>query len=113
MTWDCIPAADRIRTQNYATNPLFSISRAVLRNTKYGAVVQPEEAISVMDGIRMFTSWADYSGFQENTRGSIEPGKLADLVVLSGDPLTVPHEKLMDLNVDMTVLDGEIAYQRQ
>jgi predicted amidohydrolase YtcJ len=105
--------SDTLGTQNYATNPLFSISRAVLRTTKYGALVQPEEAISVLDGIRMFTTWAAYSGFQEKTRGSIETGKLADLVVLSGNPLTVPHEKLMDLNVDMTVLDGKIVYRRQ
>jgi len=104
--------SDTLGTQNFATNPLFSISVAVNRKTKYGQPANPEEAISRMDAIRMFTIWAAYGGFQEKTRGSIETGKLADLVVLSGDPLTTPSEHILDLNVDYTILDGKIAYQR-
>ena len=104
--------SDTLGTQNFATNPLFSISVAVNRKTKYGQPANPEEAISRMDAIRMFTTWAAYGGFQEKTRGSIETGKLADLVVLSGDPLTVPAEHILDLNVDYTILDGKIAYKR-
>jgi predicted amidohydrolase YtcJ len=104
--------SDTLGTQNFATNPLFSISVAVNRKTKYGSPANPEEAISRMDAIRMFTIWAAYGGFQEKTRGSIETGKLADLVVLSGDPLTVPAEHILDLNVDYTILDGKITYQR-
>jgi predicted amidohydrolase YtcJ len=103
--------SDTLGTQNFATNPLFSLSVAVNRKTKYGQPANPEEAISRMDAIRMFTTWAAYAGFQEKTRGSIENGKLADLVVLSGDPLTVPAEHILDLNVDYTIVDGKIAYQ--
>jgi len=105
--------SDTLGTQNFATNPLFSISVAVNRKTKYGQPANPEEAISRMDAIRMFTTWAAYGGFQEKTRGSIETGKLADLVVLSGDPLTVPAEQILDLHVDYTILDGKVAYQRK
>jgi predicted amidohydrolase YtcJ len=105
--------SDTLGTQNFATNPLFSISVAVNRKTKYGKPANPEEAISRMDAIRMFTTWAAYAGFVEKTRGSIEPGKLADLVVLSGDPLTAAPERILDLNVDYTILDGKVAYQRQ
>ena len=65
-----------------------------------------------MDAIRMFTTWAAYGGFQEKTRGSIETCNLADLVVLSADPLTVLAEHILDLKVDYTILDGKIAYQR-
>jgi hypothetical protein len=104
--------SDTLGTQNFATNPLFSVSVAVNRKTKYGQPANPEEAISRMDAIRMFTIWAAYGGFQEKTRGSIETGKLADLAVLSGDPLTVPAEHLLDLTVDYTILDGKIAYQQ-
>ncbi len=104
--------SDTLGTQNFATNPLFSISAAVDRKTKYGQLVDPDEAISRMDAIRMFTIWAAYAGFQEKTRGSIEMGKLADLAVLSGDPMTAPAEHILDLNVDYTILDGKIAYQR-
>jgi len=103
--------SDTLGTQNFATNPQFSLSVAVNRMTKYGQPANPEEAISRMDAIRMFTTWAAYAGFQEKTRGSIENGKLADLVVLSGDPLTVPAEHILDLNVDYTIVDGKIAYQ--
>jgi predicted amidohydrolase YtcJ len=56
---------------------------AANRKTKYGQPANPDEAISRMDAIRMFTIWAAYGGFQEKTRGSIE-----------------------------TILDGKIAYQR-
>jgi predicted amidohydrolase YtcJ len=105
--------SDTLGTQNFATNPLFAISVAVNRKTKYGGLANPEEAISRMDAIRMCTIWAAYSGFQEKSRGSIEIGKLADLVVLSGDPLTAPAGHILDLNVDYTILDGKVAYQRQ
>src|SRR5262245_3585544 len=104
--------SDTLGTQNFATNPWFSISVAVNRKTKYGKVVQPDEAISVMDAIRMQTIWAAFAGFQEKDKGSIEVGKLADLAVVSSDPLTVPHEQLADIKTDITVLDGKIAYQR-
>lgn len=92
---------------------MFSIARAVNRDTKYGAIVQPEEAVSVMDGIRMFTIWAAYANFMEKTQGSIEVGKLADLVVLGQDPLQVSANKLADIPVDMTIIDGKVAYQRR
>jgi len=104
--------SDTLGTQNFATNPWFSISVAVNRKTKYGAVVQPEEAIPVMDAIRMQTIWAAFAGFQEKDKGSIEVGKLADLVVVSGDPLTLPHAQLADVQTDLTVLDGKIVYRR-
>jgi predicted amidohydrolase YtcJ len=105
--------SDTLGTQNFATNPLFAMSVAVNRKTKYGGLANPEETISRMDAIRMCTIWAAYSGFIEKSRGSIEMGKLADLVVFSGDPLTVPAEHIFDLNVDYTILDGKVAYQRQ
>ena len=105
--------SDTLGTQNFATNPLFAISVAVNRKTKYGGLANPEEAISRMDAIRMCTIWAASSGFQEKSRGSIENGKLADLVVLSGDPLTVPPEHILDLKVDYTILDGKVAYERR
>jgi predicted amidohydrolase YtcJ len=105
--------SDTLGTQNFATNPLFSISVAVNRKTKYGTPVEPEEAIGVLDAIKMFTIWAAYAGFEEKVKGSIEVGKLADLVVLSGDPLTVPEEKLTELHADIVVLDGKVAYRKE
>jgi len=105
--------ADTLGTQNFATDPLFALARSVRRDTKYGALVHPEEAISPMDAIRMFTIWAARAGFLEQSRGSIEVGKLADLVVLSADPLTTPPAQLDRVVVDTTILDGQVAYQRR
>jgi predicted amidohydrolase YtcJ len=104
---------DTIGTQNFATYPLFSIARAVHRDTKYGAIVQSQEAISVMDGIRMFTIWSARANFLDRQLGSIEVGKLADFVVLGSDPLTTPQEHLGEIPVDMTILDGNVAFTRQ
>jgi predicted amidohydrolase YtcJ len=104
--------SDTLGTQNFATDPMFSISVAVNRKTKYGTPVQTDEAIPVMDAIRMFTIWAAYAGFEEKVKGSIEPGKLADLVALSEDPLTAAPEALAGIHADFVVLDGKVAYER-
>lgn len=103
---------DTIGTQNFATNPFFSIARAVNRDSKYGTIVQPDEAIPVMDAIRMFTIWSAEANFLEKDMGSIEVGKLADFVVLDADPLTIPKAKVGTVKVDMTIVDGRIAYER-
>ncbi|MGH9321826.1 MAG: amidohydrolase [Vicinamibacteria bacterium] len=104
--------SDTLGTMTRAINPWFPISRAILRTSHDGTEVDPHEAISVMDGIRMHTIWAAYSGFEEKAKGSIEVGKLADLVVLSGDPLTQPADRLLGLRVEMTIVDGKITYAR-
>lgn len=103
---------DNVGTQPFATNPLFSIQRAVARDTKYGKIVQPEQAITVMEAIKMFTIWAAEANFLEKSLGSIEPGKLADFVVLGRDPLTTPKTKLSEIPVEMTILDGKVRYDR-
>jgi predicted amidohydrolase YtcJ len=95
-----------------AINPWFPITRAVLRTARDGTEVDPQEAITVMDGIRMHTLWAAESGFEEKLKGSIEVGKLADLVVVSKDPLGVSADQLLELRAEMTIVDGKIAFRR-
>ena len=84
----------------------------VARKTWDGALVSPEEAISVMDAIKVFTINAAYAGFEEDIKGSIEPGKLADLTVLHEDILSVDSDTIKDIQVDYTIVNGEIVYQR-
>jgi len=103
---------DTVGTQPFATNPMFSIQRAVNRDTKYGKIVQPEQGITVMEAIKMFTIWSAEANFMEKSRGSIELGKLADFVVLGADPLTAPKAKLSEIPVEMTILDGSVRYDR-
>ncbi len=93
-------------------NPLIQIYEAVTRRTRNGVIVGPEEAIGVMEAIRLYTWNGAYLGREEHFKGSIEPGKLADLVVLDRDPLSVPVEELKDIKVVMTIVDGRIVYQR-
>lgn len=104
-------APDMTGSQRENSNPLFSVERAVARTTKYGTVVQPEEAVSVLDGIRMFTRWSAYANFLETSRGTIEVNKLADLVVLRTDPFTAAPDALDDIAVDLTILDGRIVHR--
>ncbi len=104
--------SDTLGTMTRAINPWFPITRAVLRTSRDGTEVDPQEAITVMDGIRMHTLWAAESGFEEDIKGSIEVGKLADLVVVSGDPLSVSPDRLLDLRAEITIVDGKVAFRR-
>lgn len=65
-----------------------------------------------MDALRLYTINGAYASFEESIKGSIEPGKLADMVVLDRDILTIPHEELKDMKVEMTLVGGEIVYQK-
>ncbi len=95
---------------NYS--PFVQIYEAVSRKTSSGQIVAQEEAISVMDAIRIYTWNGAYLGKEEALKGSIEIGKLADMVVIDKDILSVPYEEIMDIQVMMTIVGGEIVYQR-
>lgn len=93
-------------------NPLIQIYEAVTRKTRTGQVVGSDEAITVMDAIRLYTWNGAYLGKEEGIKGSIEPGKLADMVVLDRDILSVPHEEIKDIKVLMTIAGGNVVYRR-
>jgi predicted amidohydrolase YtcJ len=73
-------------------------------------VINPEERISLEEAIRAVTITPAYSTFQEDLKGSIEVGKLADLVVLGRDLLTVPPLEIKDIPVMRTMIGGEFLY---
>ncbi len=72
-----------------------------------------EEAVSREDAIRMYTANGPYLSWEENIKGTLEPGKLADFVVIDRDPLTVPEKELMTMNFDQTWLGGKLVYERK
>ena len=70
----------------------------------------PEQAVSREQALRMFTSNAAYAAFEENDKGSIEVGKLADFTVLSADIMKIPAPEILKARCEMTVIGGEIVY---
>jgi predicted amidohydrolase YtcJ len=94
-------------------NPFLTMYTAVTRRTESGAIVGGDEAVSREDALRMMTSAAARFSFDEKTRGSIEPGKLGDFVVLDNDLLTCPPERLRAVRADVTVIGGKVAYERR
>jgi len=93
-------------------NPLNGVYAAVSRTTETGQKLLPEECISTLKALWMYTMGGAYASFEESTKGSIVPGKLADLVLLSGNPIEIPPEDIKDLEVEMTIVDGEIVWRR-
>ncbi len=96
-------------------NPLFGIYAAVTRRTSDNKNPEgwiPEEKISVEDAVRCYTLNSAYAGFQEKILGSIETGKLADMIVLSEDIFSISPERIKDVKIEMTIFNGEIIYRK-
>ena len=94
------------------SEPLVGIWAAVNRRVELtGEQLGVEQCISVEEALRMFTLESAYLTFDENIKGSIEPGKLADLVVLGEDIMRVPQMHIKDIPILMTVMDGNIVYK--
>ena len=97
-------------------NAIVGIYAAVTRQTLDGGNPMgwiPKQKISVVDAIKGYTINNAYAAFEEKEKGSIEPGKLADMVVLSDDILTIKPEKIQNVKVLMTVFDGKIVYEKK
>jgi len=92
-------------------NPFLTLYVAVTRRTQGGQVIGPEQAISREDALRMMTANAAWLSFEENRKGSIEVGKLGDLVVLSDDYLACPPERIKEIRALVTVLGGNVVYE--
>jgi hypothetical protein len=92
-------------------NPFLTMAVAVTRRAENGLVIGPEQAVTRQEALRMMTRDAAYLAFEEHRRGSIEPGKLGDLVVLSEDFMAAPPERIRDLRAVMTVLGGVVVHE--
>lgn len=94
------------------SDPLVGIYAAVTRRAENGQEVLPEEAVTVAQALAMYTASAAYASFEEKEKGTIAPGKLADMVVLNGDPTRLPLEEIRDIGVEMTIIGGEVVWER-
>ncbi len=96
-------------------SPIVGVYAAVTRRTIDGKTPQgwvPEQRITVEEALRAYTSGAAYAAFEEKEKGSLEPGKLADFVVLSADPFAVRLEEIEGVQVEKTVVGGRVVYGR-
>jgi len=93
-------------------DPLIAIQSMVTRRSSSGQVLGPEQKISVEEALRIYTMGSAYAAFEEQRKGSIETGKLADFVLLSDDPRRVDPERIMEIQVEETIVGGKSVYTR-
>lgn len=105
-----VPVA--LSADGHPQNPLYGVYAAVVRETEAGHVLGRGEAVSVLEALRAYTRTSAYSMFEEDRRGSLQPGKLADLIVLDRDLLTGPPSEIKDARVLLTIKNGAVAVDR-
>ncbi|MGB8952305.1 MAG: amidohydrolase [Candidatus Aminicenantales bacterium] len=93
-------------------DPLASFYASVTRKLKDGTVFYPDQRMSREEALRSYTLDGAYAGFQEDILGSLSPGKLADITVLSQDIMTVPEEEILKTEILYTIVGGKILYQK-
>jgi predicted amidohydrolase YtcJ len=99
-------------SDNLPIGPMVGLYAAVTRKGQSGTLIGPEEAVTIEEAIRMYTANGAYLTWEEDSKGTIEVGKLADMIVLDADPLTIPAEDLLEINVDLTMVGGKVVYER-
>ena len=93
-------------------SPVASYYATVSRKLDDGSVFYPAQWLSRLDALRTYTINAAYAAFEEDLKGSLTPGKLADITVLSKNTLTVPEEEIPSTEVVYTIVGGRVMYQR-
>jgi predicted amidohydrolase YtcJ len=94
-------------------NPLWAFYHWISRDTITGGVLGADQRISRQEALRLQTLGGAYLTFEEKTKGTIEPGKLADLVILPGDIMTMPEAEIPRMQVLMTMVGGKIVHQQE
>jgi predicted amidohydrolase YtcJ len=97
-------------SDNLPIGPMVGLYAAVTRKGESGKVFGPEEAVSMKDAITMYTRNGAFLTREEKIKGSLEAGKLADMIVLPENPLAVSPDKVLRMKVDMTIVGGKVLY---
>jgi len=92
-------------------NSMRVLDATVSRRSRSGDIIGPQHRVPVIDALKALTIWAAYQYFEESEKGSIEVGKLADLVILSDDPTEVDPERLDSIKVTETIKEGETVFR--
>src|SRR5699024_8912877 len=105
-----IPAAIASDCPVIDFSPMRGIHAAIKRKSDSGKIIGEQQTISLIEAIRMYTINGAYASFEENIKGSVEPGKLADIIVLDRSILKSDTDELLKAQVEVTMLDGDIVY---
>jgi predicted amidohydrolase YtcJ len=95
-------------------DPLLGVYAAVTRATLDGKHPEgwfPEQRLSLEEALRAYTQGSAYAAFEENEKGTTAPGKLADIIVLSDDPFSIPPEKIKEAHVVITIVGGKVVFR--
>ncbi|MGW4729510.1 amidohydrolase [Streptomyces shenzhenensis] len=101
-----------VGSEQQQTRPFFSIACCVNRRSFHGGAIAPAEAIGLLDALRMHTLGGATALGEQDSRGSLEPGKLADLIVLDRDPREVTDAEIAGIEVDEVLLSGVSVHVR-
>jgi predicted amidohydrolase YtcJ len=93
-------------------DPIASYYATVTRKTADGMVFYPDQRMSRLEALKSYTIWNAYGAFEEDLKGTLEIGKLADVTVLTRDILTVPDDEILDAQVAYTIIGGKVVYRR-
>jgi predicted amidohydrolase YtcJ len=99
-------------SDNLPIGPMVGLYAAVTRKGESGKVYGPGEAVSIKDAITMYTRSGAFLTREEKIKGTLEVGKLADMIVLPEDLLNISPDKILNLKVDMTIVGGKVLYER-
>jgi hypothetical protein len=94
-------------------SPLLGVQAAIMRQSHSGTLLNPQEQLALNEALALFTTAGAWVGFEEDRKGKIMPGMLADLVVLDGDLMSVPVEEIGTLRVVKTIIGGEIVWSAE
>jgi len=94
-------------------DPIPSFYASVSRKLKDGSVFYPDQRMSRMEALRSYTINAAYAAFDENIKGSLRPGKLADITVFSKDLMTIAEDDIPSTQVLYTIVGGKVEYSRE
>ncbi len=91
-------------------NPLLSVWSATNRITSSGKVLGPDQRVPALEALRAVTSYAAYQACEDTIKGTLEPGKLADFVILEENPLTIDPVKIKDIKIEATIVGNKVKY---
>jgi predicted amidohydrolase YtcJ len=99
-------------SDNLPIGPMVGLYTAATRKGSSGKIYGAEEAVSIQDAIRMYTANGPYLTFEEKIKGTLETGKLADMIVLDADPTSIAPDQLLKTHVDLTIIGGRVVFDR-